>query len=153
MPELSKNTRIASWILQIVVVGVFLMGGPLPKLTGQEPAIALFTELGAEPAGRYAVGLLEGVALILLLVPKTISIGAILAAGLMVGAVFSHLTVLGVSIPERVHPDLAGPMMFVMAVIALLASAGVLVIRRTDIPIIGEKLASGGGSGATATHG
>ena len=141
MPDLTKNTRIASWILQIVVVGVFLIAGPIPKLTGAQPAIDTFTQLGAEPAGRYAVGLFEGLALILLLVPGAITIGAILAAGLMVGAVFSHLTVLGM-----------GPM-FAMALVVLLASLGVLYIRRTEIPVIGQKLASGGGSGASATHG
>jgi len=138
----TKPAAIASWVLQILVVAIFAMGGPLPKLTGQEPAIALFTELGAEPLGRYAVGIFEALALVLLLIPRTITIGAVLSAGLMAGAVLSHIFVLGVSIPESVHPDLAGPMLFVMALVALLASVGVLVLRRAQIPLIGPKLAA-----------
>ena len=133
---------IVSWILQALIVVIFLIAGPIPKLTGAEGAIALFTELGAEPMGRYAVGAFEAFAIILILVPKTTIYGAILTVGLMAGAIMGHLTKLGISISAEVHPDLEGPMMFVMAVVAFLSALGILVVRRAQLPIIGAKFAA-----------
>jgi len=130
---------IVSWILQALIILILLMAGPIPKLTGAEGAIALFTELGAEPIGRYAVGAFEALAITLLIVPKTTIYGAILTTGLMAGAIMGHLTKLGISISPDVHPDLQGPGMFIMAVVAFLSALGILAIRRAQLPIIGDK--------------
>ena len=157
MPDRSKNARVVSWILQLAAV--FILGQSLFfKFTGAPETVALFEVLGAEPWGRYATALAELAAVVLLLVPRTITIGAILALGVITGAILSHLTKLGVSIdPEALgNPDLqplAGPTLFVMALVVFASSLAVLIVRRTEIPVIGQKLASGGGSGASATHG
>ena len=132
---------IVSWILQALIVVIFLVAGPIPKLTGAEGAVALFTELGAEPVGRYAVGAFESIAMILILVPKTTVFGALLTAGLMAGAIMGHFTQLGISISPDVHPDLAGPSMFIMATVAFLASLLIIIFRRAQLPIIGSRFA------------
>jgi len=135
---------IVSWILQALIIVIFLMAGPIPKLTGAEGAIALFTELGAEPMGRYAVGAFEALAIILLIVPRVTVFGAILTVGLMAGAIMGHITKLGISISADVHPDLEGPMMFIMAVVAFLSALGILAVRRAQLPVIGAKFATSG---------
>ena len=141
----SKPLVIVSWILQIVAAAI--LGQTLFfKLTGAPETKALFDVLGAEPLGRYAAAAGELLAVVLLLIPRTAVIGAIVSVGVISGAIMAHLTKLGVSIDPakladpRLEP-LAGPSLFVMAVIVLLASLGVIVIRRGQIPVIGPKLA------------
>lgn len=145
MKSLSSRSRMLSWILQIVAAGIFVMA-MIPKFTGPDETRALFEVLGAEPAGRYMVGLMELAAVLLLLIPRTVVFGAIVGFVTIVGAIGSHLTKLGVSIdPETLgQPALeavAGPSMFVMAVVVFVATAGVLFIRRGQLPVIGPRLA------------
>lgn len=56
----------------------------------------LFTQLGMEPWGRIGTGVFELVASLLILVPRTTGFGALLGLGLMAGAIFFHLTKLGI---------------------------------------------------------
>jgi hypothetical protein len=49
-----------------------------------------------EPWGRIGTGILELLAAVLLLLPKTTVYGATLGLGLMAGAIFFHLTTLGI---------------------------------------------------------
>jgi len=51
-----------------------------------------------EPFGRIASGVMELVAGILLLIPRTTVWGAFLGFGIMAGAILSHLLVLGIEI-------------------------------------------------------
>src|SRR5690349_367842 len=86
-----------SWLLQ-VVVAVILLQTLFFKFTGAEESIYIFTTVGAEPWGRYGSGVMELIAAVLLLIPGTIAIGALLGVGVGVGAVFSHLTLLGIDV-------------------------------------------------------
>ena len=92
-----------SWGLRIVVA-VILLQTLFFKFTGAEESIYIFTTVGAEPWGRYGSGVMELIAAVLLLIPGTVAIGALLAAGVGVGAVFSHLTVLGIDVQGRRRP-------------------------------------------------
>lgn len=65
------------------------------KFSGHEQAIDLFVRLGAEPFGRYATGIFELIAVVGLLIPKTYWYAAILTIGLMLGALGSHIAILG----------------------------------------------------------
>ena len=152
MNHLSKPLLVTSWVLQIVAA--FILGQSLFfKLTGAAETIALFEVLGAEPLGRYATAGAELVAVALLLIPRTAVIGAVLSLGVISGAIMAHLTKLGISIdPQKLgNPDLealAGPSLFVMAVVVFASSLGVIVIRRTQLPWIGSKLGGGGADSA-----
>ena len=86
-----------SWLLQIVVA-VILLQTLFFKFTGADESIYIFTTVGAEPWGRYGSGVMELIAAVLLLIPGTMAIGALLAVGVGVGAVFSHLTILGIDV-------------------------------------------------------
>jgi len=74
---------------------------------------------------------------ILLLVPATTTVGAVLALAVMAGAIGSHLTVLGIDIMGD------GGLLFGLALIVFVFSAAILVLRRSEIPLIGMWLRTG----------
>jgi putative oxidoreductase len=121
---------VVSWILQLTVAGILLQT-LFFKFTGAAESVYIFSTLGAEPWGRIGSGIVELIASILLLVPATTPIGAALALVVMAGAIVSHLTVLGVEIQGD------GGLLFGLALTVFAASAVILVLRRTEIPVIG----------------
>src|SRR5580693_10337964 len=66
------------------------------KFSAHPQSVHLFTILGMEPWGRIGTGVLELIASILILYPRTTGYGALLGLGLMAGALFFHLTKLGI---------------------------------------------------------
>src|SRR5438034_11791644 len=130
---LSRGQSITSWILQIIVA-VILFQTLFFKFTSAEESKYIFSKLGLEPWGRVASGVVELIAVILLLYPRTVALGALLSAGVISGAIFSHLTMLGVVVQND------GGLLFILAVIVLIGSLGILFIRRRQIPIVGPRL-------------
>ena len=126
----SRNALRLSWVAQIIAA-VILGQSLFFKFTSAPEAIHIFERLGVEPWGRYATGSVELATVILLLVPRTAGVGALLAIGLMVGAVGSHLTVLGINVQGD------GGTLFGMAIVTLIAAVIVARIRRKEIPILG----------------
>lgn len=123
---LGTKARVGSWALQLVAAGI--MGQTLFfKFTGAPEAVAIFETLGVEPVGRIGSGVIELVAVVLLLVPRTIVLGALLTVGIMVGAIGSHLGPLGIEVGGD------GGSLFAMAIVTLLAGVGVLAIRRRRV--------------------
>lgn len=133
--ELTKRQNILSWVLQIVVA-VILLQTLFFKFTGAEESVYIFTRLGAEPWGRIGSGVIELIASLLLLMPRTVWIGALLSLGTISGAIMSHLTKLGIKLTAVGDNG----ELFALAVIVFLASALILLIRRRQIPILGERL-------------
>jgi len=132
MMALTKSQNISSWILQIIVAAI-LFQTLFFKFTGAEESKYIFSTLGLEPWGRIGSGVVELVALILLLIPSTVTIGAALALGTIAGAIFSHLTKLGIVVKDD------GGLLFGLAVTVFVLSAVILFVRRTEIPIIGSR--------------
>lgn len=131
-----KNSNLlhfVSWALQLVVAGILLQT-LFFKFTGAPESVYIFTTLGAEPWGRIGSGVVELIASVLLLVPATSALGASLALAVIAGALMSHLTVLGI----EVQGD--GGLLFILALIVFVGSAGILVIRRGELPVIGTWL-------------
>jgi hypothetical protein len=122
-----------SWALRIVVA-VILVQTLFFKFSGAEESIYIFTTVGAEPWGRYGSGVMELIAAALLLIPGTVAIGALLALGVGVGAVFSHLTLLGIDVKGD------GGLLFGLACVVLAGSAIVLAIHRRELPLVGPSL-------------
>ena len=143
---MAKSNRlvVVSWIAQVVVAGIFVMAS-IPKLTGDAAAVKIFNDLGAGDAVRYAVGVAALVAAVLILVPKTVPIGAIVSLGVISGAIVSHLAKLGIAV--EIPDGTRDPSMFVMAVVVFVASLVVLAIRRAEIPVIGKVRAASAGAG------
>ncbi|HEY6900871.1 MAG TPA: DoxX family protein [Puia sp.] len=92
-----QKTTIFFWILRILAA-IILLQTLFFKFSGAEESIYIFSTLGMEPWGRIGTGIVELVASILILVPRTTPFGALLAIGTMSGAVFFHLTRLGIEV-------------------------------------------------------
>jgi putative oxidoreductase len=103
---------ISSWVLRIVAA-IILLQTLYFKFSGHEESVELFTKLGIEPWGRIGTGVMELIASLFLLIPATVFIGAVLGIGLMAGAIFSHLTILGI------ESNGDGGQLFIMAVVVL----------------------------------
>ena len=122
---MTKQAKFASWVAQLVVVGIIGPAGVI-KLMGSPDPILLFETLGVEPWGRYFTAAMEIGASILILIPATIPIGGLLTAVIMLGAIGSHLTILGI--------DWGGDVsLFVMAIVAFLASVATVMLRSRAI--------------------
>jgi len=83
-----------------LIAAIILLQTLYFKFTGAPESIHIFTKLGAEPWGRIASGVIELITAILLLLPPTVVYGALLSMGVMGGAIISHLTILGITMPE-----------------------------------------------------
>ena len=118
-----RGSAVASWLLRIVAAGI-LGQTLLFKFTGAEESVYIFTTLGMEPWGRIGSGVAELVAAVLLLVPRTVAFGALLALGVISGAIASHLTKLGLV----VRGD--GGLLFGLALVVFASCAALLVIHR-----------------------
>jgi uncharacterized membrane protein YphA (DoxX/SURF4 family) len=90
-----KIETVITWLLRLIAA-VIMIQTLYFKFTAHEQSVALFTQLGMEPWGRIGTGVLELIASILILYPRTTGWGAGLGVGLMGGAIFFHLTKLGI---------------------------------------------------------
>lgn len=135
---LSRTKTIFSWILQ-VIVAVILLQTLFFKFTAAKESVYIFSSLGLEPWGRIGSGVFELIAAVLLLVPRTVWLGALLSLGVIGGAIMSHLTKLGIALPAvDDHGEL-----FTLAVAVFVGSAIILFLRRGDIPVLGHGLKHG----------
>ena len=89
-----KIINVGLWILQIGAAGMFLMVGFL-KLSGDAQLVGLFEAIGLGQWFRYVTGSLEVLGAVLLLIPRLSGLGALLLVGTMLGAVATHLFVVG----------------------------------------------------------
>ena len=80
-----------------------------------------------EPWGRISIGILELIAGILILVPVATPFRAVLAIALMSGAIFFHLTKLGISVQND------GGQLFIYAVLVLVSSTVLVIIYRSEL--------------------
>jgi len=89
MTYLSISLRI---LLTLVFIGA---GGA--KLVGVDMMVATFDQIGLGQGFRYLTGIIEVAGAALLWVPRRQIIGAALLGGTMVGAVLTHVFILGPS--------------------------------------------------------
>ena len=129
--EHNKALMWLSWSLR-GIAAVILLQTLFFKFSGAKESVYIFSTLGLEPWGRIGSGVVELIASILLLVPRTIVYGAIASIGVISGAIFFHLTKLGIALPAV---DDNGEL-FALAVIVFLCSAGVLFLHRHELPVL-----------------
>ena len=116
------------WTLRLVDASIMLQTLYF-KFTAHPQSVKLFTELGMEPWGRIGTGVGELIASILILYPRTTGFGALLGTGLLSGAIFFHLTKLGI----KFDGDYG---LFTLAVIAFLCCLILLVVFRTQVLMV-----------------
>ena len=117
---MNKTTIIFYWIARLVAAAIMLQTLYF-KFTGAEESVYIFSRVGMEPWGRIGVGGLELVASVLIVFNRTAWLGALLALGLMGGAIVMHLTILGISVMND------GGQLFLYAVVVSLCSVFVLL--------------------------
>jgi len=117
-----KSKNMVSIALR-VLAAVIMLQTLYFKFTGQPESVYIFSKVGVEPWGRIATGIAELVASVLLLVPATTVIGALMGIGIMLGALATHLFILGI----EVQGD--GNQLFIYALIVLSACVTLLVLH------------------------
>ena len=90
----TKGLNIVLWILQILAAAMFFLAGG-SKLAGVAPMVEMFDRIGLGQWFRYLTGGLEVTGAILLLIPGTVVLGGALLVVTMVGAIATHLFILG----------------------------------------------------------
>lgn len=117
---------IITWGLRIISALIMLQT-LFFKFTAAPESVYIFTKIGMEPYGRLGIGTLELIASALILFPKTVALGATLAVGLMAGAMFFHLTVLGLVVMDD------GGQLFIYALIVFISSLVLSFLFRTQL--------------------
>lgn len=102
-----------TWLLRLIVA-VILLQTLYFKFTGAEESVYIFSTLGMGPYGRIGSGIAELIASILIVYPKTTWIGALIGMGVMIGALASHLFVLGIEVQND------GGTLFILALITFI---------------------------------
>ncbi len=119
-------TTIGLWALRILAALIILQT-LFFKFTGSEESIYIFSQLGMEPWGRIGTGVLELIASFLILYPRTTFLGAALGTGLMAGAIWFHVTKLGIVVQGD------GGQLFIYALVAFICSGILLIVYRNDL--------------------
>jgi uncharacterized membrane protein YphA (DoxX/SURF4 family) len=126
-------TVIGVWILRILAA-LILLQTLFFKFSGAEESVYIFSTIGMEPWGRIGSGILELVAALLILYPRTTVLGAALGIGLMSGAIFFHLTRLGIAVKGD------GGQLFLYALLVFISCAVLLIVYRKDLVYIINKV-------------
>lgn len=124
MFKLSLSTVLA------VVAAIILLQTLYFKFTAHPDSVYIFTQLGLEPYGRIGIGVAELITAFLLVWPRTRAFGAVIGLGVISGALFFHLTKLGIN----VHDD--GGKLFGLALATFVCCLGVVFIERKQLPIL-----------------
>ena len=117
-----------------IAVAIILIQTLRFKFTAHPDSVYIFETVGLEPTGRIGIGIVELIASILLLVPKTVWLGATLTLGVIGGAIIMHLTQLGIEIKED------GGLLFITALITFIMAGIILYLYRKSIPVLGKRL-------------
>jgi uncharacterized membrane protein YphA (DoxX/SURF4 family) len=128
-----KICTIIAWICR-VAAALILLQTLFFKFTAAPESVYIFTKVGLEPWGRIGSGAAELIAAILILIPRTTWLGAGLALAVRAGAIYNHLTVLGVVVMND------GGLLFGLALAVAACSVVLLFLQRRRVPIIGAYL-------------
>lgn len=121
-----KTKNIISWILRLTVA-IILLQTLYFKFTAHPDSVHIFSTLGVEPWGRIGLGIVELITSILILLPTTKNIGMMLSLGIIIGAMVSHLIVLGINVSND------GGGLFILAIIVLVASCIYLFMHKEEV--------------------
>ena len=116
-----------------IAIALILLQTLYFKFTGAAESRYIFETVGMEPWGRIGSGIVELIAAILLFIPGLAWSGALLALGVISGAIFFHLTRLGIVVQGD------GGLLFILACIVFAGSLYLLWTERARLPIIGKR--------------
>lgn len=129
----SKAEHLVSLLCR-AIAAIILLQTLFFKFTAAPESVYIFSKVGLEPWGRIGSGVVELMAALLLFVPGYHWLGAIIAIGVLAGAIVSHLTVLGIVVMND------GGLLFFLALITVACCVVVLFLERRSIPLVGARL-------------
>jgi hypothetical protein len=132
----SAHARIIPWVGQILTAGI-LAQTLFFKFTYAPETQVIFAERGGRPAAT-AVGLAELFCVVLLLIPRTAGLGAASSLTVISGAIFTHLTSLGIRIKDPSTGEGDGGLLFGLALAVAVSSLVVLYYRWRQLPFLGK---------------
>ena len=121
-----KPATIVLWFLRLLAA-FLLLQTLFFKFSANEDSVYIFSTIGMEPWGRIGTGVMELIAAILILIPRTTALGALLAIGLMSGALYFHFTTLGIEVKGD------GGQLFIYALLVFISSAVLLFVYQSQI--------------------
>lgn len=127
------NTYTFRSVLQLIfrlIVAIILIQTLFFKFTAAPESVYIFSSIGAEPWGRIASGIAELVAAILILIPSTVWLGALIGLGVISGALITHLTKLGIVVQDD------GGLLFILALAVFAGCLYLLYHNRKHIPVV-----------------
>jgi uncharacterized membrane protein YphA (DoxX/SURF4 family) len=134
----SRAFSLTSWTLRLIVA-VILLQTLFFKFTAAKESVYIFSTLGMEPWGRIGSGIFELVASLMLLIPGTLTLGAVMAIAVTGSAILFHLSKLGIALPAvGDHGEL-----FALAIVVVLCSTGVLLLHRRELSWTVRSLSGG----------
>ncbi len=119
-------SSIGTWLLRLIAAAIMLQTLYF-KFTASPESVYIFTSIGMEPWGRIGIGVMELIAAVLILYPRATMLGAFLATGLMCGAIYFHLSKLGIVVLND------GGQLFVYAIVVMVSSLWLVWIHRLQI--------------------
>ena len=128
-----QTKKIFSWGLRLLAA-VILLQTLFFKFSAAPESVYIFSAVGLEPWGRIGTGVAELIAAVLLLIPGTIVWGAIMGIGIMLGAVATHLYVLGIEVMND------GGQLFIYALLVLTACIILFFQNRQQLVLLKTKL-------------
>ena len=90
----THDSQVLSWSVRLATAAL-LGHAALGKFAGAEHDVEMFVQLGLGTSGRILVGLIEMLAVLLILSPHSAVYGALLGLSVMIGAIIAHLTTIG----------------------------------------------------------
>jgi putative oxidoreductase len=135
--EHTRAFLVTSWVLRLIVA-VILFQTLFFKFSAAQESVYIFSTLGMEPWGRIGSGIFELVACVLLVVPSTVTLGALMALAATGSAILFHLAKLGVALTAvGDHGEL-----FALAITVTACSIAILLLHRQELPLIGRSLST-----------
>lgn len=126
---MSKLITVLSWIARLTAAAILLQT-LFFKFTGAAESVYIFSAIGIEPWGRFVSGIMELIASVLLFIPAFTVYGALLALGIMTGAILSHIFILGIAVQGD------GGLLFIYALIVFGCCSFLVWIKRKKIPFL-----------------
>ncbi len=115
------------WLVVKITAAAILLQTLFFKFSAAPESVYIFSSVGIEPWGRIGTGILELITAVLILIPRTSWIGALLSVGLMLGAVATHLFIIGIDVLND------GGKLFALAIITLACSVAILLHEKVKI--------------------
>ena len=114
-----KSKNVLLWFCRVLAAAIMLQTLYF-KFRGAPESIYIFSQVGMEPEGRIATGIAEAITSALILIPATSLYGAFFALFIMIGAIATHLFIIGIEVKGD-HGVL-----FIYAILVALASVYII---------------------------